>query len=188
MSQYVMYPSSAFLQSLYSSLCSTMYAKSSTLQASIQSFIIYYLNNINETNYNNMIEAINFWITSTTIPQLSVGIATGTPANVIIQGLRILVIEPDGVVSYDSTSSNNYFKNLKIPRSDFLTSGKFLINESHGTRPYFQAAMLTSAGTFFMKKYSNSVKNNQIYLATRQGLSPNEPFGVVVISMNSALD
>ena len=184
----VMYPSSAFLNSLYSSLCSTMYAKSESLQASIQSYIIYYLNNDTETNYINMIDAIRYWMTSTTIPQIATGIPTGIPANNAIPGLRIMVIMSDGKVSYDSSSQNNSYDNIGLPSPSFTTNGRYLINENHGTRVYFQAAMLTTGGTFFIKRYSNSVGTNQLYLAVRQGLSPNEPFGVVSVSINSELD
>jgi len=185
----VLYPSLAFLNSLYNSLCSTLYAVSSTNQASVQSYVIYFLTNINSTNYINMVNAINFWLNSTTIPQLAVGIATGTQAKNAIKGLRIQVILSDGTTAFDSNSnSNNIYSNINIPSPDFITSGKFLINENHGTRTYFQGAILSQSGIYCIKSYSTSVNCDQLYLAIRQGLSSHEPFGAIIISINADLE
>jgi hypothetical protein len=184
----VIYPSTAFLNSLYSSLCSTLYSGGNNIQASVQSFTIYYLNKITAENYTSMVNSINYWITSKTIPQIATGLPTGKPANEQIYGLRVQVLEADGTTVYDSNSNSNIFSNIGIPKPDFITSGKYLINENQGSRSYFQGALLSQSGNYTMKKYSNSVGLNQLYLAVRQGLSPSEPFGVIVISINAALE
>jgi len=184
----IIYPSTAFLNSLYGSLCSTLYSVNNNNQASVQSFTIYYLNNNDVDSYTNMVNSINYWITSKTIPQIATGLPTGKPANQQINGLRVQVLEADGTTSYDSNSNANIFENINIPKPDFISSGKYLINENQGSRSYFQGALLSQTGNYTMKKYSNSVGLNQLYLAIRQGLSPSEPFGVIVISINAALE
>ena len=184
----IVYPSLAFLNSLYNSLCSTLYSMNDTDHASIQSFTIYYLNNLSNTTYENMAAAIYFWLNSTTIPHIAVGIPTGIPAKIAIPGLRILVLNADGSTAFDSYSQYNSFANIGIPKADFMTSGKYLINENHGTRTYFQGAMLSQTGNFSLKKWSNSTGTTQIYLAVRQGLSANEPFGAIVLTINGRLD
>ena len=182
----IIYPSLAFLNSLYSSLCSTTYTPDGKTSGSVQSYIINYLTDINETNYTNMVNAINLWYISTTIPQLATGLQIGTPANEFITGLKIQVMEADGITAYNSRAgTNNIYANRNVPHPDFLTNSRYWIDDNQGTRTYYQGAMLSQSGIYSMKKFSNGSKIDQIYLSVRQGLSPQEPFGVVVISMNS---
>lgn len=185
----IIFPSLAFLNSLYSSMCSTTYTPDGEISGSIQSFIINYLTTINETNYTNMVNAIKIWIESTTIPHLATGLQVGIPANIFIPGLKVQIMEADGITAYNSRAgANNIFKYRNIPHPDFLTNSRYWIDDNQGTRTYYQGAMLSQSGIYSMKKRSNGSQTNQIYLSVRQGLSPQEPFGVVVISMNTELN
>ena len=185
--KYYLYPPTKYLYILYDSLKSTMYSKTSVDLKTIQEYIKNFLIIDNEKNYEIMTESINYWITSTTIPQTAVGIICNeTPAVKQIQGLRVIVIMSDGTVAYDSNSTNNYYENFGKPRPDFLTSGKYLINENHGTRSYFQNA--NNSGTFYMKKYSKSANDDLLYLCFRQGTTISNPLGVVVININYSLE
>lgn len=175
---------SGSLSQLYSSLCSTPYLDPSTnIQTNIQSFVASYLSRSNDaTKYRIMSEAINYWLTST-IPQQAVGLPTTTS----ISGLRVQIIEADGTTAYDSSSGNrNIYTNIGIPSPNFLTTGKYLINENQGTRSYNQGAFLSQTGVFYERKFSNSTDSFQIYIAVRNGTSPARPAGVIVISMNES--
>lgn len=179
-------PSVKFLERLYNSISTSIYTTTDLNhnQSSIQSFIIIFLMKISEENYINMVNAIDYWINSTTIVAFSTGIQAGYPAKTAIPGLDIIIGLPDGTVAYDSNSTNNLFKNINIPHPNFLTNGKYLINVNHASRNYFMGACLSQSGSFNVKKWSTSTNGYKLYLAIRQGLTPNEPVGVIVISMN----
>lgn len=189
--KYSVHPASKYLYVLYNSLASTMYSITSydLQENTIQEYITTFLNIENKTNYEKMYESINFWLSSTTIPQSALGIVSnGTPAINQISGLRVMIILSDGKVAYDTTSINNNYENINKPKSDFLTNGKYLINENHGVRSYFQSAINSDDGTFFMRKYSYSSNSNLLYLCFRQGKTRYDPLGVVVIAINSSLE
>ena len=120
MSSNIIYPSTAFLNSLYNSLCSTFYSVDNNNQASLQSFIIYFLNNDNTSNYTNMVNSINYWMNSKTIPQIATGLSTGKPAKETINGLRIQVLEADGTTSYDSASNVNIYSNFRYKYQEMI--------------------------------------------------------------------
>jgi hypothetical protein len=84
---------------------------------------------------------------------------------------------------YDSNSDYNVYTNIGIPSSNFLTTGKYLINENQNTRSYNMNAALSNSGIAYQIKFSNSVNTFQHYIAVRQG-STTEPIGNIVISMD----
>jgi hypothetical protein len=57
------------------------------------------------------------------------------------------------------------------------------INENQNTRTYNLSAALSNSGISYQTKYSNTVLDNQRYIAVRQG-SIAEPLGNIVISIN----
>jgi hypothetical protein len=179
-------PSQGALQQLYQSLSTYSYSDTTSgLTASPQTFVNNFLTNLNATTYAEMANAINYWLTSNA-PALALGLPASSSNNPA--GLRVQVIESDGTTSFDSSAgANNVFTNIKIPKSDFVTSGKYLINENQGSRSYNMGAFLSQTGVYFLSKYSNSTKSNQSYLAVRQGTSPNLPLGNIVISINGSI-
>jgi hypothetical protein len=170
----------SFLNQLYTSLCSISVPGYTNF--SVQSYIVTFLNTPNNSiNYSNMVGAINAWLSSTTIPQTAAGLLTGTD----IHGLRVQVIEADGVTLFDSNAGdNNIFQNINIPKSTFLTDGKYLINENQNVRSYNMGATLSQSGVFSQQKFSKTTGTNQIYLSVRQGISSSHPIGNIVVSMN----
>jgi hypothetical protein len=176
-------PSQGALQQLYSSLTTYSYSDTTSgLTASPQTFVNNFLTNLNATTYDEMSNAIKYWLTSSA-PASALGLQASASNNP--PGLRVQVIEADGTTSFDSNvGANNVFTNIKIPKSDFLTSGKYLINENQGTRSYNMGAILSQSGIYYMSKYSNSIGYNQSYIAVRQGASPALPLGNIVISIN----
>lgn len=163
-------PSNGVLNQLYSSLCGT----------GAQSAIMAFFNNPNTLSYNAMELAIVVWAASDAA-KASIGL---TPSDSIL-GLRVQVIEADGKTAFDlASTTNNTFANIGVPAANFLTTGKFLINENQNTRSYNMSAALSQTGIAYHTKFSNSVGTNQIYIAVRQG-STSEPIANIVISMNS---
>ena len=161
-------PSNGVLNQLYSSLCST----------GAQSAIINFFNTPNSPNYVAMGAAIVIWAASDAA-KASIGL---TPSDTIV-GLRVQVIEADGKTVFDLASTiNNTYANIGIPAADFLTTGKYLINENQNTRSYIMSAALSQTGIAYQTKYSNSVGTDQIYIAVRQG-STSEPLATIVVSM-----
>lgn len=162
-------PSNGALSQLYDSL-----HKNGT-----QSAVVNFLTDVNETDYNTMKGKIEAWLSSDDT-KASLGLlSTDT-----ITGLRLQVIEADGKTSFDSSSSSsNLFADINVPKSDFLTTGKYKINENQNSRIYNMSAFLSQSGVAYHTKYSNSVGYNQMYIAVRQG-STAEPLGNIVVSMN----
>jgi len=176
-------PSQGALQQLYSSLNTYSYTDATSgLTASPQTFVNKFLTNIDATTYAQMNNAIKYWLASSA-PASALGLPASSSNNP--PGLRVQVIESDGTTTFDSSAgANNVFTNIKIPKSDFLTSGKYLINENQGTRSYNMGAILSQSGIYYMSKYSTSVGYNQSYIAVRQGTTPALPLGNIVISFN----
>ena len=161
--------SNSVLSQLYSNFVST----------GNQSLVVTFLENEIAGNYTPIPTAITSWISSDAT-KASIGLSPSDTIN----GLRVQVILSDGKTAYDSSASaNNIFANINIPRSDFITSGKYLINENQNTRGYNMSAALSHTGISFSTKYSTSVNANQLYIAVRQG-SITDPLGNIVISMN----
>lgn len=159
MADYLKHESSRYLYNLYLSL------KNSDTNNNIKT----YLTIDNENNYNNMKQTVNEWLQDKNQ----------------IEGIRIIIIQSDGSVSYDSNvSNNNIYQNINKPRPDFLTTGRYLININHGVRHYFQQAISSDDGIFYAEKYSNSVNKNLLYLSLREGLNKNIAKGVIVITVS----
>jgi hypothetical protein len=156
--------SSAFLHQLYNSLCSN----------SVQSRVMQFLNHPgSSSDYTNMAHAINSWIQSAN-------------SSTVIPGLRVFVIDPNGATTYDSNAGvNNIHSNINKPALDFLTTGKYMINENLGARSYIMGAALSQSGVFSQTKYSNTANKKLLYLAIRQGLSSAEPHGFIVLAMDA---
>ena len=136
---------------------------------------------ITTVNTNDYVFAadIDAWMISS-LTKTNIGLTSSD----IIDNLRVHVMLADGSVAYDSNSSWNKFTNLNKPRSDFLSTGKYLINENHGNRPYVMAATLSSSGEAFSTYFSNTTNSNRMYYCVRQGPSPMQNMGSIVISMN----
>jgi hypothetical protein len=171
----------SFLNQLYKSLCSS--SVPGYTSTSVQTYCMQFLNDLSDsTNYATMVGAIDAWVASTTIPQAAVGL----PSSTVIPGLRVFVIDPNGTTAYDSLAGvNNVYANINKPRADFLTSGRYMINENLGARSYIMGAALSQTGVFSQAKYSNTANKKLLYLAIRQGLSSAEPLGFIVVSMDA---
>jgi len=171
----------SFLNQLYTSLCSN--SVPGYTDTNVQTYCKQFLNDPgNSTKYNTMVGAINAWLASTTIPQAAVGL----PASTAIPGLRVFVLDANGATTYDSMAeSNNIYTNINVPRADFLTTGKYMINENLGSRSYVMGAALSQTGVFIQTKYSNTANKKLLYLAIRQGLSSAEPTGFIIVSMDA---
>jgi hypothetical protein len=171
----------SFLNQLYTSLCSN--SVPGYTDTNVQTYCKQFLNDPgNSTKYNTMVGAINAWLASTTIPQAAVGL----PASTVIPGLRVFVLDANGATTYDSLAAgNNIYTNINVPRADFLTTGKYMINENLGSRSYVMGAALSQTGVFSQTKYSNTANRKLLYLAIRQGLSSAEPSGFIIVSMDA---
>ena len=176
----------SFLNQLYTSLCSN--SVPGYTDTNVQTYCKQFLNDPgNSTKYNTMVGAINAWLASTTIPQAAVGLpASSVPAYTQIPGLRVFVLDANGATTYDSlVLGNNIYTNINVPRADFLTTGKYMINENLGSRSYVMGAALSQTGVFSQTKYSNTANKKLLYLAIRQGLSSAEPSGFIIVSMDA---
>jgi len=63
------------------------------------------------------------------------------------------------------------------------TAGGNNINENHMSRPEMLLAMLSNNGTGFTSRYSSSLSAYQSYFAQRVGLTTEEPFGLIRLSV-----
>jgi hypothetical protein len=174
----------SLLSAVYGSMCTQNY-DNGTISTSYQNYVANFFESLGtasaSTDYGYMAAALSAYVTN---PPLS---ALGYPSGAVISGLRVQVIDADGKTAYDSAAgASNLYSNINIPKSDFVTSGKYLINENQNTRTYNQAAALSQSGQAFQVKYSSTVLTNQLYLAVRQGTSVNNPIGNIVISANYA--
>ena len=178
----------AALQQLYSSLCSAIVSGNTN---SVQNSVMDYLIIPNDSaRYSSMANAIVRWLNSNG-PTEAVGISGGGG----IVSLRVQIIEADGTTSFDSnacggsvgsyTIGQNLFDNINKPSTNFITTGKYIINENQGNRSYNMGAWLSQTGVFTQFKYSNSTGVGEQYLAVRQGKAPSNPLGNIVVSLYS---
>ena len=157
------------LEQLYGSLVSS----------GVQSTIYRFLKDPGDSQrYASMATSIPLWLNSDTTRN-SIGVVNGGD----MKHLRINISLPDGLVVYDSDSSNNAFANIGIPASDFLTTGNYLINENHGSRVYFMAASLSRSGKAYSVKFSTSTTRRTFYIAVRQNTEIDN-YGIITISMS----
>jgi hypothetical protein len=141
---------------------------------SVQQWITKFLNEINSTNYLNMLYAIT---------------VNGTNASSL--PFRIMVTYDDGSVAIDL--SPNYtqtqyarhtFSNIGLINAtgatlNSVSVGKYLINENHMSRPEILVASLGSSGIGYSSRYSSSVSTYLQYVAYRLGNSTETPLGYV---------
>ena len=151
------YSSKNILSNLYDSLCSEK----------CNTYIKQFIEIPNATNYDTMKLSIINWINSSG-PQEAISI----DSNISIPGLRVLIVDADGSVIVDTIKTNTY--------QNYLAK---TINENHNTRTYNIGAAISQDGIFYQEKYSTSVENNLIYLATRIGINKYKPIGNIVISI-----
>jgi hypothetical protein len=171
--------SATLLNQMYSSL-STTPSQNLSVSKTVENSINAFLNVVDASNYLVMATDLSNWLANS-----SYSTAVGGYTN--IPGARIQIIGSSGVTYYDSSSgTSNTYANIGIPRTTWLATGKYLINENQGLRSYNMGAFLSSSGVFVQTNYSNSVNINQMYLAVRQGNSPQQTLGNVVITVNSS--
>ena len=170
-------PSNSVLSQLYSNLCSS----------GVQSKVVAYLNEPNLiAYYNPIISSLRNWVNATSTKE-----SIGLSATDTISGLRIVVVLPDGHVVYDSgqedsvdgNGNGNVYTHINKPANNFITSGKYKINENHNTRLHVITANLSQSGISFATKFSTSTDAQQYYIAVRQG-SQYEHTGTIIISMD----
>lgn len=172
--------SQGVLAQLYSNLVAT----------GVQSTIVKYLDQEAQLTYALVPPAIQTWLGPNKTGSDATKAAIGLSPTDAIAGLRVQVFLADGTTAFDSNAStplstNNIYANIKVPASNFLTTGKYLINENQNTRVYAQSANLSSSGISYQIKYSTSTGSDQQYIAVRQG-NTGEPLGIIVISINDA--
>ena len=142
---------------------------------SVEAYISTFLIDPSSNNYNAMKPMIEEFL---------------APAKKINNTARMLIAQSDGTVVYDSKSGiNNLYENISLYKTTSTTIGNttyykntFLINENHGNRTSYLAAMLSSSGKAYTIKPSNSTSTNQFYVALRLGPSTFDPYGIVIIS------
>jgi hypothetical protein len=150
-----------------------------------------FLNNQSDpTCYETMSTSIKSWLDTSsneTGPFTALGLNPSWNTSKGSQyGIRVQVIFANGQTAFDSNAgSNNIFGNINKPKDTFLSDGKWLINENQSSRSYNMGAQLSNSGFFYQTAHSGTVKKQQMYLAMRQGISPTQPLGNLVISMNT---
>lgn len=105
-----------------------------------------------------------------------------------LNGLRVQVVLPDGVTVLDTNKAKslNTYANINIiDKSAVGGELKFKINENQASRSYNMGASLSNSGVFSQEKYSKSTGTAQYYLAVRQGATPANPLGNVIVSMDA---
>jgi hypothetical protein len=168
------------------------YAYQLTAGTAITNFL---LNQGDSGAYDVMVNAIDQWESNPSVAYHSLYGVTISDASADFLmsktgcGVRVQIIQSNGVTAYDSNSTNNKYNNVNKPANGFDDStssnwGKWLINENQNSRPYNIGALLSNSGTFYYTGYSSSVSTEQMYYATRQGNSANYPLGNIVVSMN----
>jgi hypothetical protein len=166
-----------------------------------QAITNFMLNQGNQGAYNVMANAITQWITNQQVPYQAlygpISDLSSTDVSFLTSftsgvgcGLRVQIIQSSGWTAYDSknisgnTVGKNIYNNIALPDPSFNTNGKWMINENQNSRPYNIGALLSNSGTFYYTGFSPSVASEQMYVAVRQGNSPNYSLGNIVISMN----
>jgi len=94
--------------------------------------------------------------------------------------LRVLIIEADGTVAYDSsriTSTNTTQQNTY---SNYQAK---TINENHNSRPAVITALISNSGVGKEQRWSSTNGTFQQYLAIRMGLNNEFAIGVIRISI-----
>jgi hypothetical protein len=87
------------------------------------------------------------------------------PVDLPIPGLLVLVYQNNGSAVYDS-----FFKETN--------------KKSEGFRSYIIGCNVSPEGVSFFKKYNKDSCKLQLFIAVRQGISPNDSLGTIVIGMN----
>jgi len=166
-------PSVSTLNTLYASLCQTA-----------QQRITKYLNSPADSDkYDKMVTDVFAWLKETG----SLYKILGGDVN-DLNGLRVQVILPDGVTVLDTSKAkaDHEFDKVGVLKTVAANSKlSFYINENQASRSYNMGALLSNSGVFSQVKYSNSTGVAQYYLAVRQGATPSEPYGNVVVSMDA---
>jgi len=166
-------PSVSTLNTLYASLCQTA-----------QQRITKYLNApADSAKHAAMVTDVFDWLENTGPLYAVLG---GDVNN--LNGLRVQVILPDGVTVLDTSKAkaDNTFANvdvLKIVAAHSKVS--YYINENQASRSYNMGASLSNSGVFSQEKYSKSTGTAQYYLAVRQGPTPSNPVGNIIVSMDA---
>lgn len=169
----------------------------------VQNLLTTFLKGVSSTNYGYLFAGIR-------AGENSISGTSGTAANC---ALRTLVTIDDGSVAIDTSKSSstntyvNYNNKIKIvsttvnssnavtvdgptPATATLTIGSAggnNINENHMSRPEILLAILSNNGTGFTSRFSSTLSANQNYLAQRNGLTTEEPQGIIRLSVPSVI-
>ena len=122
----------------------------------VQTYINNFFIQTNEINYNLMVIALQSTIAAT----------------LQSSGIRVLVTDASGTVAFDSSKTNNTWEAYQSKS----------INDNHNTRPEILQALLSFSGVGSSNRYSTSVREVDLYLATRFGLSVTYPLGCYRLS------
>jgi len=100
-----------------------------------------------------------------------------------VDGKRAILVLPDGIVSYDSEAGDkNKFENVGKAYVE-NNQVKYPIAENHNTRTYCTDAILSFEGFSEQIKYSSTTNTLTQYYSSRQGISMEEPLGVLVLAV-----
>ena len=126
-----------------------------------------FLNNPSSTTWVSMNDALNSFITLNN-------------TNTNYTSLRILIIDPDGTVSYDSSRIGSTNTTQQNTYSNYQAK---TINENHNTRPAVMTALISNSGVGKEQRWSSTTGTFQQYLAIRIGLNNEFAIGTIRISI-----
>jgi len=126
-----------------------------------------FFNSPSSTSWDNMNISLNQYIIDNS-------------SNENYTSLRVLIIEADGTVAYDSsriTSTNTTQQNTY---SNYQAK---TINENHNSRPAVITALISNSGVGKEQRWSSTTGTFQQYLAIRMGLNNEFAIGTIRISI-----
>ena len=152
------------LTTLYDSLCNAYFDEG----VSIQDTILKYLQDPDcSLNYKTMDNAISLWLSNITLTlHGEEDLDSHSTTLIPVPGLRVQVYQMHGNVKYDSFLKEGY-KNI-----------------GHGFRSYIIGCHLSPDGVSTFKKYNKDTHITQLFLAMRQGTSPNNSLGMIIIGLD----
>jgi len=169
-------PSSSMLNQLYSNFCSNNY----------ESSVVFFLKNQgtenSQINFSKMsIDILNWFNNNAKNSFADINLNYDSLIN---NGLRLQIVSSNGNVAFDTIQcdgSSEYYIPGKNTYNNYSTG---IIGNNQNTQLYNIASQLSKDGVFFQNSFDEN--NNSIFtLSVRQGISPENPYGLIIISLNN---